>query len=168
MQIEKFPIRSLLLLTVLGAAPLAGAQNVLEEVIVSAQKRDQNMLNVPIAMNVLSGTKIEDEFITGIEDLVRLAPSLTMVGDDVRIRGIGTGGFASLQVEPSVAFSIAGVVLARTGQAFIDLIDVERVEVLRGPQGTLFGKNASAGLVQVITRRPSRDGLQAEGEIQAI
>ncbi|KAA1192498.1 TonB-dependent receptor [Pseudohalioglobus sediminis] len=155
------------LASALSLAAPAAAQDVLEEVIVTAQKRSENMLDIPVAMNALSGVKVDEEFITGVESLTRLAPSLTILDDDISIRGIGTGGFA-LQVEPTVAFSIDGVVLARTSQAFINLIDVERIEVLRGPQGTLFGKNSSAGLVQIITRRPSREALEGEAELQLI
>ncbi|MEZ5568954.1 MAG: TonB-dependent receptor [Halioglobus sp.] len=153
------------LVTAALVAPAAiGSGNRLEEVIVTAQKRDQNVLEVPIAMNVIGRDVVDNEFLNSLEDITRLAPSLTIVSDDIRVRGVGTGGFA-LQVEPTVAVAIDGVVLSRTSQAFIDLIDVERIEVLRGPQGTLFGKNASAGLVQVVTRAPSQE-FTAEAEVQ--
>lgn len=139
-----------------------------DEIIVRAQKRDENLLEVPVAINVLDQDLLESEFITSFDQLPRLAPSLTLLDDDLRIRGVGTGGFA-VQVEPSVAVAIDGVVLGRTSQALLDLADVERIEVLRGPQGTLFGKNASAGLVQVITKRPAKDyeaDLEFQGEEQ--
>lgn len=135
-----------------------------EEIVVRAQKRDESLLEVPVAVSAIGSEALDNEFINDLDQIQRLVPSLTIVGDDVRIRGVGTGGFA-LQVEPSVAFSIDGVVLARSNQAFLQMVDVERVEVLRGPQGTLFGKNASAGLVQVITRPPAEE-YEATGEFQ--
>jgi iron complex outermembrane receptor protein len=144
--------------------PAAGEYSAadIEEVVVWAQKREENLLEVPLAVSVIKSDLLESEYINQVGGLQRLVPSLTIVSDDVRIRGVGTGGFA-VQVEPSVAFAIDGVVLGRTSQAFLNLVDVASVEVLRGPQGTLFGKNASAGLVQVLTRPPA-DELEATGE----
>ena len=141
-----------------------------EEIIVTAQKREQTLQEVPLAVSVLSGNALRDNFIDSIDALTTLAPSLTFTkgssdaNASVRIRGIGTFTF-SRTVEPSVSFVIDGVSLARQGQGFQDLIDIERIEVLRGPQSTLFGKNASAGVINVVTKKPS-DEFEFDAEVR--
>ena len=144
---------------------------VMEEMIVTATKREQSLQDVPVAVTALSGDTLDQAFVTSVKDLALLAPSVTFsrgthdLNSSVNIRGVGTSVFSSA-VEPSVAFIIDGVVMSRQGQAFVDLIDIERVEVLRGPQSTLFGKNASAGVVNVVTKRPSDAfELSAEGTV---
>ena len=137
----------------------AHAQGIIEEVIVTAQKREENVADVPIAISVLGRTQLDDSFASNLEELQALVPSVSFrTGNTTRnsaltVRGIGTVSF-SVAAEPSVSTVVDGVVLGRSGQAFADLYDLERVEVLRGPQGTLFGKNASAGVVNITTRRP--------------
>jgi len=121
----------------------------LEEVIVTAQKREQSVQDVPLAVTVLDAEQIGSAFAVGFEDLQKLVPSVSFTkgstnrNSAVVVRGIGTISF-STAAEPSVSTVVDGVVLGRSGQAFTDLYDLERLEVLRGPQGTLFGKNASA------------------------
>ena len=145
---------------VLIAIPAAHAQSVLEEIVVTAQKREESVQDVPIAVSVLSEEKIETAHAVGLEGLQQLIPSVsfrkgnTNRNSTVVVRGIGTISF-STAAEPSVSTVVDGVVLGRSGQAFTDLYDLERIEVLRGPQGTLFGKNASAGVVNMTTKRPS-------------
>ncbi len=142
--------------------PSASAQDglVLEEVIVTARKREQSLQDVSVAVTALTTEAIADAQLYSAQDLVQLVPSLTFQeGSNPRqssfnIRGIGTQSF-STGVEPSVSTMLDGVVMGRSGQAFMQLLDIERVEVLRGPQGTLFGKNASAGVVHIITKDPS-------------
>lgn len=134
-----------------------GAQ--LEEVIVTAQKREQNLQDVPMAVTAIGRELIENNEINSIQDLTKVVPSLRFSSDAyinsaVNIRGVGTNVY-SVAVEPNVSVMLDGVVLARNSLATFDFADIERIEVLRGPQGTLFGKNASAGLVHVITRDPS-------------
>ena len=139
----------------------------LEEVIVTAQKREQSVQDVPLAVTVLGAEQIDSAYAVGFEDLQKLIPSVSFTkgstnrNSAVVVRGIGTISF-STAAEPSVSTVVDGVVLGRSGQAFTDLYDLERLEVLRGPQGTLFGKNASAGVVNLTTRRPSE---QLEGSI---
>jgi iron complex outermembrane receptor protein len=134
----------------------------IEEIIVTAQKREERLLDVPVAVTVLTGTMLEHEEIHDSNDLVKAVPSLTFQAgnnpsnNSFRIRGVGTSLF-SLGVEPSVSVVVDGVVQARQAQNFMDLADIERVEVLRGPQGTLFGKNATAGVINVITARPTEE-----------
>lgn len=132
----------------------------LEEVIVTAQKREQSLLDVPVAVTAITAAQLENAGVQNFNDLVRLAPSLTMNqsntanSSSITLRGIGTYAF-SIAVEPSVSVVIDDVANARQLQAFSNLSDIERVEVLRGPQGTLFGKNASAGVISVVTKAPS-------------
>ncbi|MCH9695308.1 MAG: TonB-dependent receptor [Gammaproteobacteria bacterium] len=150
-----------------GMAAPANAQSVIEEIVVTAQKREENITDVPLAVSVLGQQQIEGSFSNNMEDIQALVPSVSFrTGNTTRnsaltIRGIGTISF-SVAAEPSVSTVVDNVVLGRSGQAFGDLYDLERVEVLRGPQGTLFGKNASAGVVNITTRRP---GEELEGYV---
>lgn len=142
----------------------------LEEVMVTAQKRTEKLNDVPVAVTMLSGEQINAAFANNIEDLQALVPSVsyrkgnTTRNSALTIRGIGTISF-SVAAEPSVSTVVDGVVLGRSGQAFGDLYDLERIEVLRGPQGTLFGKNASAGVINMTTRRPT-DEFEGYLEVQ--
>ncbi len=131
-----------------------------EEVVVTAQRRAESLQEVPVAVTVVTGEQLAQRQIFSAESLGQLAPSITFrkgttnVNSAINIRGVGTIAFAS-GVEPGVSTVLDGVVLARSGQATLDFLDLERLEVLRGPQGTLFGKNSSAGVVNLVTRRPS-------------
>lgn len=144
----------------------------LEEVVVTATKRVSNLQDVSVAVTALSADMLQNAQITQTEDLVALVPSLNMQKGDssgdssFNIRGIGTQVFG-IGVEPSVSTMIDGVVLGRPGQAFMQLNDVERIEVLRGPQGTLFGKNSSGGVVHIITQNPT-DKFEAKVNAAAI
>lgn len=134
----------------------------LEEVVVTATKREQNLQDVSVAVTALTADLIKEAQITSSEDLTFLVPSLNLQkGSNPRqtsfaIRGIGTQSFSSA-AEPSVSTMLDGVVMGRSGQSFMQLLDVQRVEVLRGPQGTLFGKNSTAGVVHIITQNPTEE-----------
>lgn len=136
-------------------APGAGG---LEEVIVTAQRREQSIKDVPIAVSAISRDVLEQSATTGVAELAARVPSLTMTAFNLAqprifIRGIGSIDDGAAQ-DNSVAVFVDDVYVARgAGQAF-DFLDVERVEVLRGPQGTLYGKNAVGGLVNVVSARP--------------
>ncbi len=142
---------------------------VIEEVIVTAQKRSENVQKVPIAISVVSGDAMARANINSAEQLIQAVPSLTFRKGNTNkdsaltVRGVGTISFAS-GVEPSVSTVVDGVVYARAGQATADFLDLERIEILRGPQGTLFGKNASAGVINMITKAP---GQKTEGYVDA-
>ena len=165
---NKLPVALLpvALLVGAGAAPAQGQPDgeilVLEEVLVVARKREESLQDVSVAVTALSADDIQAAQLNSSEDLTNLVPSLNLnKGGNPRatsfaIRGIGTQSFSS-GVEPSVSTMVDGVVMGRSGQAFMQLLDVQRVEVLRGPQGTLFGKNSTAGVVHIITRDPSVD-----------
>jgi iron complex outermembrane receptor protein len=141
----------------------------LEEIVVTAQKRVERLQDVPVAVTVLSGEALSAAGVNQTTDLVNLTPSLTFAqgaspsNTNLRIRGIGTALFGQ-GTEPSVSVVMDGIVLARSSQGFSDLADIERIEVLRGPQGTLFGKNSVAGLINVVTKRPS-DVFQADADV---
>ena len=131
-------------------------------IIVTAQKREQSLQDVPAAVTVLTGEALIGDFLSDAKDLQRIAPTLTFgegsspATSAISLRGIGTSVFDAA-VEPTISVIVDGVVLGRNSQAFVDLIDVERIEILKGPQGTLFGKNASGGVINVVTKRPSDD-----------
>jgi iron complex outermembrane receptor protein len=130
------------------------------DIVVTAQKRTERLQDVPLAVTALSGAALASRQITDTSGLVQAVPSLSFqqgnnpTNTTFRVRGVGTSLF-SQGVESSVSVVVDGVVAARQAQNFTDFADVERVEVLRGPQGTLFGKNATAGVINVVTARPS-------------
>lgn len=129
------------------------------EIVVTAQGRRQVLQDVPIAVTAVGGEAMQNSGATDIRQLNQLAPSLLVsstgseANGSARIRGIGTVG-DNPGLESSVAVFVDGVYRSRSGVGLNELGEIERVEVLRGPQGTLFGRNASAGLIHVITRRP--------------
>ena len=140
------------------AAPVDEAE--VEEVIVTAQKREERLKEVPLAITAVTSEDLERSGANALRDVVSLTPSVTFsqsqgpVQSNIAIRGVGSsGGVAGL--EPSVGVYVDGVYLDRTSIGVSDFNDVERIEVLRGPQGTLFGKNTPAGLINFITKRPA-------------
>lgn len=134
----------------------------LEEIVVTAQKREQNMQSVPVAVTALGAEAIENARIADFSDLTRAAPSLTITqttsspNNAIVLRGIGTFAF-SIGVEPSVAVIIDDMPVVQQAQAFDNLADLQRIEVLKGPQGTLFGKSSSAGVINIVTNDPDND-----------
>ncbi len=156
--------RTSLALTVslLLVASNVAAQNnalVLDEVVVTAQKRVESLNDVPVAVTAVSGDALARAQIRDIGELQQLAPSLVVnqstgsTNAILTIRGIGTAG-NNTGLEQSVGVFIDGVYRGRVGAAMTDLVDIEQVEVLRGPQSTLFGKNTSAGVISINTRKP--------------
>jgi iron complex outermembrane receptor protein len=146
-----------------GAQALAAdASNapVLEEIIVTAQKRSENLQDVPISVVAINAQQVQDAGITNIRNLAILTPGLTVTSEGneaittARIRGIGTVG-DNPGLESSVGVNIDGVYRPRNGVAFGDLGEIEQIEVLYGPQGELFGKNNDAGVINITTKRPS-------------
>lgn len=143
------------------AQPAAESAEV-EEVIVTAQKREERIIDVPISVTALSGETLERARVTDVQSLSRVVPGFTYEdnlissGSRARVRGIGSPTFTS-GVETSVSVAIDGVVTGPTGSGLSNMFDVGHVEVLRGPQGTLFGKNATAGAVAIVSRAPTRD-----------
>jgi outer membrane receptor protein involved in Fe transport len=128
-------------------------------IIVTAQKREQKLQDVPIAVTTLSARVLQDAGVHDIKDMQILTPGLTVTSTQnetlttARIRGVGTVG-DNPGLESSVGVVIDGVYRPRNGVGFEDLGEMERIEVLKGPQGTLFGKNTSAGVINIITKKP--------------
>lgn len=142
-----------------SAQPEVAAQQV-NEIIVTAQKRAQSIQSVPIAITAATGADLERRSATNIVDIVSKAPNVDVTtssqgGSNAGffIRGIGQFDFIST-TDPGVGVYMDGVYVARTAGASLDLLDIDRVEVLRGPQGTLFGKNAVGGAISIYTLRP--------------
>ena len=133
---------------------------VLNEVIVTAQKRAENIQDVPISVIALSARQLQDSGVTDIKNLTVLTPGLTVTSTTnensttARIRGIGTVG-DNPGLESSVGIVIDGVYRPRNGVGFGRLGEIEQIEVLEGPQGELFGKNNDAGVITITTKRPS-------------
>ena len=140
------------------------------EIIVTATRRDQAAQDVPLAVSVVGGEQLANAGVVDIRGIQQLAPSLktttgqsSATGAVLSIRGIGTAG-DNPGFEPAVGVFIDGVFRSRAGVALAELPPIERVEVLRGPQGTLFGRNTSAGALNITTQKPKLElGGYVEG-----
>ena len=153
-------------------APAAGAEtdaNQLEEIVVTARKTAENLQTTPLSISSLSADSLAERNVIGVHQLANITPNLNIVaapsngaGAIIYLRGIGAIG-STADTDPPVTIYVDGVVQPRpTGNAF-DLPDVERIEVLRGPQGTLFGRNTTGGAIQIVTSRPTEEfGGKAE------
>ena len=151
------------------AAPLPDV----EEIIITSTKREANIQDVPIAVSAFSTEDLAARGIDEFEEIEEVSPSIQVntsngagANSTIRVRGVGTTG-NNPGLEAAVGVFIDGVYRSRSGQAFSDLLDIERIEVLRGPQGTLFGKNTSAGAISVVTKLPVLDGQEGfvQGEL---
>jgi iron complex outermembrane recepter protein len=154
--------------TVSHAADTTETGPELTEVIITAQKREQNLQEVPIAVIALSAQQLQDAGVSDLKNMTGLTPGLTVTSTTsensttARIRGIGTVG-DNVGLESSVGVVIDGVYRPRNGVGFGDLGEIDRIEVLEGPQGELFGKNNDAGVINIVTKRPSTTfGVTAE------
>ncbi|MBL8555674.1 MAG: TonB-dependent receptor [Phenylobacterium sp.] len=166
--------RMLLRAALVSASALAGltaapafaqekaGDNVVGELIVTAQKREEQAQDVPIALTAISGDQLERQGVVGFQDLSTRIPSLRfgagVTGGEnvITIRGVGSQNTTSGGDSP-VAYNLDGVYLARTTSVDPEFFDVDRIEVLRGPQGTLYGRNSVGGSVNVITRKPTNE-----------
>ena len=162
---------TLLALSLLAALPVLAQQSApaaapdsgkLETVTITATKRVQPLQTTPIAITVIGGGALEQSNLNNLESISAQVPTVNFrtnasnKDSALFIRGVGTIS-TSPGVEPTVSTVLDGVVTARPGQATLDLVEIDRIEILRGPQGTLFGKNASAGVINVVTRAPSKE-----------
>jgi iron complex outermembrane receptor protein len=138
----------------------------IEEIIVTAQKRTENVQNVPIAISAFGGEALSERAVGNVSQLASLSPNVNLDSGvsftastavlAASIRGIGASDFA-FNIDPAVGVYIDGVYLARSVGANQDLLDVERIEILKGPQGTLFGRNTIGGAVSIVTRDPGKE-----------
>lgn len=134
----------------------------IEDIVVTARKRAESLQNVPIAVTAFSGAALRDGQITDLSALAGRTPSFTFqaqgsLEQEAFIRGVGTVRLTSASADPSIGLFINEVYIGRRGSATPPIFDVERVEVLRGPQGTIFGKNVVGGAVSIITATPKFD-----------
>jgi iron complex outermembrane receptor protein len=162
-------LASALTLAISAANVLAQAP-VLEEVIVTATKRAESLQDIAVTVNAFSSDTIQEAGINNAVDLAVMTPSLNVntnlspFNARMTIRGIGTAQ-TDPALEPSVGLFVDGVFMGRSGLGMSDLTDIERIEVLQGPQGTLYGKNTNAGAISVITKAPNLD--EFEGYLEA-
>lgn len=146
--------------------PAAESGTAIEEVVVTAQKRAENVQDVPIAISAFTATALQERAVASIASLSNIAPNVTLDAGtpfsgsssvlSAYIRGIGANDFA-FNIDPGVGIYLDGVYLARSVGANQDLGDVERIEVLRGPQGTLFGRNTIGGAISIVTHDPGSE-----------
>lgn len=144
------------------------AETVLEEMTITAQKREQNLQDVPIAVSAFSGDTVKALGAQSVNDLGMFSAGVETNASATTqakysIRGIGTSDF-SAGSDPSIGIYVDGIYASRSGSAQVNFNDIERVEILRGPQGTLFGRNAAGGAINIITKKPSQ---QTEGYVEA-
>ena len=137
------------------------AQVALEEMVVTSQKREQNLLDVPSALQAFSGDMLEDAGVRDTNDLTRMVPDMLMSGEDVGraniwLRGIGSTAF-DVGSESSNALFVDEVFMSRAQSVMTGLVDIERVEVLKGPQGTLYGRNALGGAISIYYKKPTSE-----------
>ena len=137
------------------------AQQALEEVIVTAKKRDQSLQDVGISINAFSGEELELMNLTNTEEVLYRVPNLDIIKNGTNtfanfiLRGVGSKGLASSN---SVGVYVDEVVINSPGVNLLQVYDMERVEVLHGPQNTLYGRNTTAGAINYVTRKPEIDG----------
>ena len=148
----------------------ANSQSVgmLEEVVVTAQKREENLQNTPIAITAITESTIDDLDIANVVDLAGLAPNVHIINTPsnntsatIAMRG-GTTINPAITWEPTVGMYLDGVYLGKGQGSIFDVVDLERVEILRGPQGTLYGRNTLGGAINLISKKPSGAGASAK------
>ncbi|GAA5526033.1 vitamin B12 transporter BtuB [Microbulbifer aestuariivivens] len=167
--IIKKPLALVIAALQLGAVGTAYAQQdqgrsatSLEEVVVTARKREESLQSVPIAVTALDSAALESRQISAVEDLGRAVPNLlttpasgSPTNTRIFMRGLGQGESSQPTAESAVGLYIDDVYVARSNGANIGLYDIERIEVLRGPQGSLYGRNSTTGAIKVVTRKPT-------------
>jgi iron complex outermembrane receptor protein len=148
-------------------APAAPAEDIIPDIIVTAQNRAESVQNVPIAISVIGGEALRSQGVTDFTSVARISPSLQVTTDTtntrVSVRGIGTLSNNEAQ-DQSIAVNVDGEYINRPTILNAAIFDIERVEVLRGPQGTLYGRNSTGGAVNFITRKPG-DEFRVNGSI---
>ena len=146
-------------------APAANSGND-TDIVVTAQKRAENVQDVPISIAAFSGETLEKNNVVNIEGLAKVTPNLSVAKGAqtsyVRLAIRGIGAASNTTVEPSVAVFLDGAYVPRVGAVISSMLDMESVEVLRGPQGTLFGRNASVGAVSFHTAQPKYGDLRVK------
>ena len=142
----------------------------LEEIIVTAEKRSESLQDLSQAVTALSGEDIDDRNITSFVDLSSIAPGVTVARNEgfktvIAIRGVGNEANQNAIANPSVSYHLDGIYVASPFALHTDFLDLERIEVLRGPQGTLFGQNSTGGAINVITQAPDTEEFSGKADI---
>jgi len=155
--------KKIVLVSLLGSFGLNLIAQEVEEVVVTAEKRSESLQDISQAVTALTELDIEEKNITSFVDLSAIVPGVTVAKNEgyktvISIRGVGNETNQNAIAAPSVAFHMDGVFIASPFALGTDFLDVERIEVLRGPQGTLFGQNSTGGAVNVISKAPSTEG----------
>ncbi len=156
--------------TPLWAQQSSASANAIEEVVVTAQKRAENIQDVPLSIMAMSEKALEARNVDEVKGLERMVPNLRIdtiaqaAGVSLRIRGFGSS--SNTAIDPSVAPYIDGVFIPRPGAVLTTFLDVEGVEVLRGPQGTLFGRNATVGAISIRTHAPNLDAFEGKAAVE--
>ncbi len=152
---------SLLAAAICSTTPLSHAQDfALEEIVVTAQKRAQSLQDVAVTVSAVSESALQNSGIESVSDLQAIVPNLNITNSNtpaqtgILIRGAGTGN-SDPTLEPSVGIFVDGVFMPRSVFGLNDLVDVQQIEILAGPQGTLYGKNTNAGVISITTKKPS-------------
>jgi iron complex outermembrane receptor protein len=155
--------KKIVLASFVGSFGLSLVAQEIEEVVVTAEKRSENLQDISQAVTALTESDIEEKNITSFVDLSAIVPGVTVAKNEgyktiISIRGVGNETNQNAIAAPSVAYHMDGVFIASPFALGTEFLDVERIEVLRGPQGTLFGQNSTGGAVNVISKAPSMDG----------
>jgi iron complex outermembrane receptor protein len=147
--------------------PADRAASMIEEIVVTARMREEGLQDAPIAISAYTGESLEYRGVTRLDEIARFVPSLTLENNPsfggasnsaaIYLRGIGQKEFLPT-TEPGVGLYVDGVYIARSVGAILDIVDIERLEVLRGPQGTLFGRNTIGGAISITTVKPEPGG----------
>lgn len=154
----------------LGQPAADGASKIIEEIVVTARMREEGLQSAPIAISAFTGETLDYRGVTKLDQITKFVPNLTLENNPsfggasnsaaIYLRGIGQKEFLPT-TEPGVGLYVDGVYVARSVGAVLDIIDVERLEVLRGPQGTLFGRNTIGGAIAITTVKPEPGGAFA-------
>ncbi len=159
MKLPKLSLLSVVIATYISLPALAADEPALDEVVVTAQKRVQKLEDVPISLTAINGEKLEDAGIVSISGISDYTPSFNMtqtgIGTNIAIRGISSG--VNQGFEQSAAMFVDGIHYGRAQLARAPFLDIERIEVLRGPQSILFGKNSTAGAISIINAKPGNE-----------
>jgi iron complex outermembrane receptor protein len=145
-------------------------QYVFEEIIVTAEKRDESLQDLSQAVTVLSSEDLDNRQISSFVDISAIAPGVNVAKNEgfktvITIRGVGYETNQNAIATPSVSYHLDGIYIASPYSLQTEFMDLERIEVLRGPQGTLFGQNSTGGAINVITSAPSLDESTSYGDV---
>jgi iron complex outermembrane receptor protein len=150
---------------------LANAEErAIEQIIVTAEKRNESLQDLSQAVTALTAKDLDNKYISSFVDLSAIAPGVTVAKNEgfktiISIRGVGNEANQNATANPSVSYHMDGIYIASPYALQTDFIDIERIEILRGPQGTLFGQNSTGGAINVISTKPDFEGFAGKADI---